>query len=364
MDLQNLRLYDFRNFSETDANFEKGINIFYGDNAQGKTNILEAIYFLTALKPVRAFREQELIKHDRSVAFLQGIFNTRAGPLKRQVKLYSDRKKEVREGEIIKTRLSELAKGLGVVYFSPDDLEIIKGQPSGRRKFIDNFIFQIRPGFYKYLQGYQRVLSQRNSLLKALKNNKKMMQTLDSWDEQLAEYGFQLINERFKLLQSLSNLAIKYFENFSHEGTVLKIKYVSSVNFTDTGSIKGELRKALTESRNKDILRSYTSVGPHRDDIEFLINGKNARLYGSQGQQRTVVLCLKFSQRDILSTIKGENPILLLDDVMSELDIYRRRLILEREDHQVFITTTDLNFIPDEIIKKSSLYSVKAGVLR
>ncbi|MDD4569540.1 MAG: DNA replication/repair protein RecF [Tepidanaerobacteraceae bacterium] len=364
MDLFNLRLYDFRNFSEIDVQFKKGINIFYGDNAQGKTNILEAIYFLVFLKSVRAFREQELIRHDRPLAFIKGMFNSRAGPVNRQVTVYRDRKKDVREGESLKTKWSDIATNLGAVYFSPDDLNLIKGEPSGRRKFIDNLIYQIRPGFYKYLRGYQRVLSQRNSLLKTLKNNGHIINTLDSWDEQLSEYGAQLINERLKVLYTISDLTLDYFKNFSREGTDLKIKYISSVDCSDPESLKKNFKKVLREHRDKDILRSYTSVGPHRDDLQFLIDGKNVKFYASQGQQRTIVLCLKFSQRDILHTVKSENPILLLDDVMSELDIHRRRLILEREDHQVFITTTDLKFIPDEIMNRSSLYSVKSGVLR
>jgi DNA replication and repair protein RecF len=364
MDLFNLRLYDFRNFSELDITLKKGINIFYGDNAQGKTNLLEAIYFITTLKPARAFREQELIRHDRPLAFLKGLFNTQAGPVNRQVTVYRDRKKKIIEGENVKTRWSELSPSISAVYFSPDDLDLVKGEPSGRRKFIDNLIYQVRPSFYKYLQGYQRVLAQRNTLLKTIKAKPNLVKTLDPWDEQLSEFGSQLINERLKLLQRISFLSEDYFKKFAREGTVLKISYRSEIDFSDPESIKRNFKNKLVACREKDILRSFTSVGPHRDDIDFFIDGKDVKQYASQGQQRLTVLCLKFAQRNLLYTERGEYPILLLDDVMSELDIHRRQLIMEREDHQVFITTTDLKFIPEEILEKSFLYSIKAGVLR
>jgi DNA replication and repair protein RecF len=364
MDLSNLRLYDFRNFTEFDVTFKKGINVFYGDNAQGKTNLLEAIFFITALKPARVFRERDLIRHDRPLAFLKGLFNTRSGPVNRQVTVYRDRKKQVQEGENIKTRWSELSPGISAVYFSPDDLDLVKGEPSGRRKFIDNLIYQLRPGFYKYLQGYQRVLAQRNTLLKTVKTKPNLAKTLDSWDEQLSEFGSQLINERLKLLKRISFLSEDYFKKYTREGSQLKISYRSEIDFSDPQLIKCNFKEQLAAVREKDIIRSYTSVGPHRDDIDFLIDGTYVKHYASQGQQRLTVLCLKFAQRNLLYTERGEYPILLLDDVMSELDTHRRQLIMEREDHQVFITTTDLKFIPEEILEKSSLYYLEAGVLR
>ena len=214
------------------------------------------------------------------------------------------------------------------------------------------------------MQGYRRVLSQRNSLLKTIKTNRRIIQTLDSWDEQLAEFGSQLIKERLKVLYKISALSIEYFKDFVGNDVDLRINYLNTIKSKDSKSLKQDFLEALKACREKDILRRYTSVGPHRDDIEFLIDGMNVRHYGSQGQQRILVLCIKFAHRNLLFREKGEYPILLLDDVMSELDSHRRRLILEREENQVFITTTDLKFIPDEILSKSTLYSVKNGVLR
>jgi len=364
MYLSNLRLYDFRNFSELDVTFNKGNNIFYGDNAQGKTNILEAIYFLSTLKPARAFREQELIRHERPLAFVKGVFDTAAGPVDRQITVYRDRKKTVQEGESIKTKWSELSPSISAVYFSPEDLNIVKGQPAERRRFLDNIIYQARPGFYKYLQGYQRVLTQRNILLKAIKSKPNLANTLDSWDEQLSGFGAQLICQRLKVLKQLATMAEDYFREFTGAAYSLKIIYKSEIDVGDMESVKQDFVKKLAASRKTDLQRSYTTIGPHRDDIDFLIEGKQVKSFGSQGQQRLVVLCLKFAQRNLLYAEKGEYPILLLDDVMSELDTYRRRLVLEQGNHQVFISTTDLNLLPENLLNKSSLFCVKAGSLR
>jgi len=364
MYLANLRLYDFRNFPELDVIFKNGINVFYGDNAQGKTNLLESIYFLTTLKPARAFREQELIRHERPLAFVKGIFNTESGNVDRQVTIYRDRKKTVQEGESIKTRWSELFPGVSAVYFSPNDVEIVKGQPAGRRRFIDNIIYQARPRFYKYLQGYQRVLIQRNMLLKTIKSKPTLEKTLEPWDEQLSEFGAQLICQRLKVLGRLSVMAEDCFREFAGAGQNLQIRYHSEIDISDMESIKEDFKKKLAACRKRDLQRSYTTVGPHRDDIDFFIGGKHVKQYGSQGQQRLVVLCLKLAQRNLLYAETGEYPILLLDDVMSELDNHRRRLILEQENHQVFITTTDLKLLPKSLLTRSSLYSVKAGELR
>ena len=364
MYLANLRLYDFRNFPELDVTFENGINVFYGDNAQGKTNLLEAIYFLSTLRPARAFREQELVRHEKPLAFVKGMFSTAAGPVSRQVTVYRDRKKTGQEGETVKTKWSELSPSICAIYFSPDDMDIIKGQPSDRRRFIDNIVYQVRPAFYKFLQQYQRVLLQRNMLLKAVKSKPNLARTLDSWDEQLSEFGAQLMRVRLKVLKQISAMAENYFSDFTNYKQSLKINYKSEIDISNPMAIKEDFKKKLAACREKDVQRGYTTVGPHRDDIDFLIEGKLAKYYGSQGQQRLIVLCLKFAQRNLLYNERGEYPILLLDDVMSELDIHRRQLIFEQQNHQVFITTTDLKLLPEYISKRSSLYCIEAGALR
>lgn len=363
MDLQHLRVYDFRNFSELETNFSKGINVFCGENAQGKTNLLEAIFFLISLKPARAFKEQELIRYGKSRAFVKGLFGTKTGPVERQITLYENRKKVVKENEVAKARWQDLSTDIDGVYFSPEDLNLVKGEPSGRRKFLDMAIYQTRPGFFKYLQGYHRVLSQRNALLKDIRKAPSLKTTLDSWDEQLSNLGALFIIERLKVLQKIAELGINFYDSFTSGASKLNMIYQSTISYKNTETLKEDFIKSLRINREKDLYRCYTTIGPHRDDVKFLIDDKDARHYASQGQQRLITLCLKFAQRELLFMEKGEYPILLLDDVMSELDTQKRRLILEREDHQVFITTTDLRLIPQEILDKSSIYTIKSGVL-
>ncbi len=362
--LKALRLYNFRNFKELDTNFDAGINIFYGDNAQGKTNLLESVFFLAGLRPLTNVPDADLIKHDTSAGYVRGIFNTRSRSVEREVAVYSDKRKIIKEEGIVKNKRSELSNNIATVFFSPDDLSLIKGEPSGRRRFIDSVIYHARPFYYKYLNGYYRVLSHRNTLLKSLKKNASNTVSLDPWDEQLSEFGTQLIKERIKFIEKISAISVDFFSEFTGGVSRLSLKYACSIDCSRPDKIKQLFLKSLKEHRNTDIIRTYTTVGPHRDDIIFEIDGRDARFFGSQGQQRLMVLCLKFAQRHIIHIESGEYPILLLDDVMSELDSTRRSLILKNESHQVFITTTDIKFIPDNILKKSAVYHVVNGELR
>ncbi|RKL64528.1 DNA replication/repair protein RecF [Thermoanaerobacteraceae bacterium SP2] len=363
MYLSHLRLFDFRNFKELDVSFSPGINILYGDNAQGKTNLLESIFFLSNLRSERAVRDQQLIMYTRPLAFLRGVFETCAGPVEREVTVYSDKKKVVKEGGNQKNRWSEICEDISAVFFSPDDLNLIKGEPSLRRKFLDTVIYHIKPGYIKYLQVYYRVLAHRNTLLKAVKKNPSLSDNIDPWDLQLCDTGSRIFTERLKFLERIGPDILEIFKKFTGGNTDFKINYINSVNFMSRDSIRQDFLKTLKGSREKDIARSFTTCGPHRDDIQFLLDGHDARFFGSQGQQRMLVLCLKMAQAKILFRERGEPPIMLLDDVMSELDLTRRKLIVENHGSQVFITTTDLKFIPDEILAKSKLYQVRAGSL-
>lgn len=363
MFLSNLRLVDFRNFRELEVSFSRGINILYGDNAQGKTNLLESIFFLSNLRSERSTRDQQLIMHNKPMAYIKGIFDTGSGPVEREIILYSDRKKIVKEGGDQKKRWSQLCEDISAVFFSPDDLNLIKGGPSLRRKFLDYLIYQLKPGYVKYLQVYYRVISQRNVLLKSVRKNPSLSDSIDPWDLQLCDAGSRILAERLKIIEITDKYIREIFNRFYGEGPVLNIKYISSVNIEDRDTIRRDFLKALKDAREKDISRAFTVNGPHRDDILFLLDGHDARIFGSQGQQRLLALCLKIAQAGILAREKGESPIMLLDDVMSELDFARRKLIIESNDSQVFITTTDLNFIPDELLSKSKLYRVRAGSL-
>jgi len=363
MYLSSLRLVDFRNFKELEVSFSNSVNILYGDNAQGKTNLLESIFLLSNLKSERAVRDQQIIMHAKPLAYLKGVFVTGAGPVEREIILYTDRKKIVKEGGNQKNRWSQMCEDISAVFFSPDDLRLVKGEPSFRRKFLDNMIYQIKPGYIKYLQVYYRVMSQRNTLLKSVKKNHSLSNIIDPWDLQLCDVGSRILAERLGFIETNGPDIHGIFNRFTGGRPGLSINYVSSINFESRDSIKQDFLKALKNAREKDVARAFTGSGPHRDDIFFLLDGHDARFFGSQGQQRLLVLCLKMAQAGILAREKGEAPIMLLDDVMSELDLARRKLIMENHGSQVFITTTDLKFIPDDILSKGSMYQVKAGAL-
>ncbi|MDI3480862.1 MAG: replication and repair protein RecF [Tepidanaerobacteraceae bacterium] len=363
MFLSSLRLVDFRNFKELEVSFSKGINIFYGDNAQGKTNLLESIFFLSNLRSEKAVREHQLIMHNKPLAYIKGIFNTGSGPVEREIILYSDRKKVVKEGGEQKSRWSDLCEDLSAVFFSPDDLNLIKGSPSLRRKYLDYLIYQLKPVYMKYLHTYYRVVSQRNVLLKSIKKNPSLSDSIELWDVQLCDAGSRILEERLKLIEVVNDYMRKLFNGFCGENPVLNVKYISSVSIESRDTIKRDFLKALKQEREKDISRAFTANGPHRDDVIFLLDGHDARFFGSQGQQRLLALCLKKVQAGILAREKGEFPIMLLDDVMSELDSSKRKLILGNTDSQVFITTTDLSFIPQDMKLKSKLFKVKDGSL-
>lgn len=358
MELEKLRFFDFRNFKNLDLSFKKGLNIIYGKNAQGKTNILEGIYLLCNFKPIVATREVELIRQQQPLAYIKGVFKSETGALEREITLFRDKKKIVKESGKKIHRLSEVRPDINAVFFSPDDINIIKGEPGLRRKYLDDILYQVRPSHYKYLQNYYRVLSQRNNLLKLIKKDRKLINTLDSWDEQLAGFGDRFVKERLKLLEVISNKVRELFLKFVEKQAKINIKYISSVRAKGIQSYKNDFRQLLISNRNTDILRSYTTIGPHRDNIIFYIDDLDARYYASQGQQRLLTLCLKFAQRDILKDFTGVYPLMLLDDVMSELDYDKRKAILEEKQQQIFLTTTDLIHIPEEDLNNAHTFHI------
>lgn len=364
MKLSKLRLYDFRNFEKLDIEFESGLNILYGDNAQGKTNVLESIFFLSNFEPAIASREAQLIRFGRPLAYLKGIFETDTGFIEREITLYKNKKKIVKEQGKKVNKRDEIISDIKTVFFSPDDLKIVKGEPQIRRKYLDMILYQARPALYKYLKSYYKVLSQRNMLLKSIKRNPKLINTLDPWDKQLSKFGALLIKERLKILKKLSRMVKKLFLRYTQGRSNLDIKYLSSVKISNLKNFDQEFLNLLKDKRSTDVMRTYTSIGPHRDDIQFLIDGIDARYFASQGQQRLITLCLKFTERDFIKEIYGTPPILLLDDVMSELDILRRRLILEDKKQQVLLTTTDFGQFPDDILKNSKTLKISSNVLR
>ncbi|KXG76372.1 DNA replication and repair protein RecF [Fervidicola ferrireducens] len=366
MHLEKIRLVNFRNFKELEADFSKGLNVFFGDNAQGKTNLLEAIYFLCNLRPMRTSKEQHLIFFDETKAYLKGVFSTSSGPIDREIWLNTGEKKKVRECGVEKKRFSELFWQIHAVFFSPDDLSLVKGKPAERRRFLDLVISRLKPQYGRYLAEYNRALFQRNILLKQLRHDRTLVSALEVWDEQLSELGAAILRARMAFLEKLYPWVKKYYLYFSRDERQLEVKYENSSFSADVlpDSFREAFSLALRKSLPQDLKSGFTQVGPHRDDLQFLLGGRDLRYFGSQGEQRTLCLSIKFAERRMFFEVTGISPILLLDDALSELDINRRKWILEEEEvWQVFVTTSDLSAIPEDVLKKASVFRIKAGVL-
>ena len=349
MKVNKIILGNFRNYINLTLNFTQNINIFIGENAQGKTNILEAIYYAAMGHLHRTNTDAELIRWQQDSASISIFFSRLNVENNLLFKFKVNQKKEIITNSYT-IKSNELIGLLNVVLFSPEDLMLIKGMPNMRRRFLDIEISQISPVYYKQLLKYNRIVSQRNTLLKKIRENKEKPEMLDAWDEQLAIVGSQIVKKRYiviKKLAMLANLMHRKITNNKENLTVIYHKH--GIDGTDIESLAEEYKCKLVESRQNDIWRGSTSVGPHRDDLIMSVNGVNLRTYGSQGQQRTGVLALKLAELEFIKSEAGEYPILLLDDVMSELDASRREHLIGfiQDRIQTFITATEEKYFPD-----------------
>ncbi len=346
MHLASLALHDFRSYSDITLSFVPGLNVLFGDNAQGKTNLLEAIYFLATGRSHRTVRDQELIREGRSSLQARAAVMRQTGELSLEVSLGHDSRKQLKLNGIPERKISRLIGRLATVFFSPDDLNLLKGAPAGRRRFLDVELSQISETYLHYLMTYNRVLAQRNTLLKGDEVDASL---LDVYDQQLLSAGTQLVARRAAAIERLAPLAADYHRMFAEGKETLRLAYQSqgaeAGQTPDAQEVTERLWSQMQQRRREEIRRQMTLVGPHRDDIGFWISERDARLYGSQGQQRTAVLALKLAELEFMAAELGENPILLLDDVASELDPNRRHYLLNavQEGVQTFITCTDLN---------------------
>lgn len=353
MIIKKIVLENFRNYSYQKIEFNDNINVFYGNNAQGKTNILEAVYFCALGRSFRTFKENELIRFNEDNAKILIDFEKRSRENKIEILLNKNTKKTIKVNDIKINKNSELVGNLNLVIFSPDDIIILKQAPSLRRKFLDILISQLKPNYLHTLTEYNKVLDQRNAYLKT-----KNTETIDIWDEQLAKYAEKIFEYRKTYIQKLQEKMEQLHPALTNGKEEIKIKY--KTGFTN----KEEFLLKLKSNISNDLYKGYTHDGIHRDDFEILINNNILNLYGSQGQHRTAVLSLKIAELDIIQEEIGESPILLLDDVMSELDIERINSIFNIvKDYQVFITCTDVNSILkfDCLTKNIKLYNIKGG---
>lgn len=345
MKINRLEAENFRNLKNTAVDFE-GVNIIYGENAQGKTNLIEALYLFTGSKSFRGTRDSDLICFEKEKARLKIDFES--GGREQTAQITIDAKKTASLNGIKKKSASQLGDEIKAVVFSPSHLMMIKGGPLERRKFIDDALCQIKSNYYNVLKNYGRALQQRNIVLKDISLSADLRSMLYVWDAALAKEGAKIIYQRSKYTEALLPYVREIFSGLSAGTENIDIKIAGEFDYSGVSQKEAEekLLKIFNENQNTDILNRITKAGPHRDDIDILINGKSARLYGSQGQQRSCVLALKLAEASLLRDKTGIQPVALLDDVMSELDEKRQDYILNHiKDWQVFITCCDAQSI-------------------
>lgn len=357
MIVNNIEIKNFRNIEYADLCFCSGVNIIYGENAQGKTNILEALWLFTGTKSFRGTKDSDQIRFGEKKAVLKTDFV--AENRSQCAEIQFEDKKSVYLNEIKKSSITSLNGKYPAVIFSPEHLSLVKGGPYERRKFIDNALCQIKPSFNEFLTKYKKNLIQRNALLKKFKNNKNISVMLDIFEENLAHIGTKIIYQRKKYIEVLEKEAKEVYRGISSNKEDINIEYINENKITGKNEKETEkiFAEKLLKSRNEDILSGTTSIGPHRDDINIKVNGISARKFGSQGQQRSCVLSLKLGEAAVLKEKTGEQPVALLDDVMSELDESRQDYILHKiSGWQVFITCCE----PETILKLKDGKTFKA----
>ena len=343
MNVTRLNINNFRNIEHLEIEPDKGINIIFGENAQGKTNLIESIWLFSGFRSFRGSKDNDLIRFGQN--FLRTEMSFYGGNRDQDAKLIiSHQQKKILLNSVPLTAASKLIGNFNCVVFAPSYLSLVKGNPSDRRKFIDSALCQFRPYYAKLLTDYNKVLIQRNTLLKELKHNRTNYEFLEIWNEELAQKASLIINERVKYLKMLTETSSGIYLGLSRNKENLSLSYMMKVSANRYENIDVDvdidrMREILKQSENSDILYGTTNVGSHRDEINIKIDDFSAKSFGSQGQQRSAALALKLGEAEILKEITGERPVALLDDVMSELDVHRQDYILNHiRDWQVFIT--------------------------
>ena len=400
MYIEKLKLKNYRNYNEIEIDFDKNINIIYGNNAEGKTNLLESIYICCASKSHKNSKENEIIKFDESEAHIK-IFIKKENDknIVIDIQLNKDKKKGIAINKVKINKISEFLGIFNVIMFAPEDLNIIKEGPSIRRKFLDLEICQIDKLYISSLNNYNKTLNQRNALLKDINitspaNKNYLIDMLDAYDEKLVEYGTEIIIKRNKNIEKLAELIKDIHYKISDDKEELIIDYENDVwascansnvwasyassnvdancassnvwaSYASPEEIKKVFIKKLKETRDQDIKNQYTGVGPHRDDISFKIDDKDIRKFGSQGQKKTAAISLKLAELKIVRENINETPVLLLDDVFSELDETRQKLLVSNlKNIQTIITCTGIKKNIFDLLNPNKIFQVKNGTIK
>lgn len=355
MIIKYLELSDFRNYSEVHIDLSQNTNIFFGDNAQGKTNILEAVFLTGTTKSHKGSHDFEIISFGKEYGVIRALFNKNNIDYKVGIQLRRDKRKAISiNGSSVK-KAADLLGLINVVLFSPEDLSIIKSGPEKRRRFLDMTLCQIDKEYLFALSSYNKIINQRNKLLKNFNKRAEISDTLDIWDDQLINYGTKVIKKREEFIIDINNIINNIHCNLSGNKDRFIINYKKNIEESDY------FRK-IKENRERDIIYKNTSLGPHRDDIDFNLKDIDLKKYGSQGQQRTAALSLKLSEIEIIKKYTDDTPILLLDDVLSELDMNRQRYLLNNLGSiQTLITCTGLDEFVNNRFEINKCFKVSDG---
>lgn len=360
MYIESIELKDFRNYEDFSYGFDPGVNLIAGRNAQGKTNLIEGICLSSIGRSFRTVHDNELIRFGAEMAQVRVKAQKKYVSTKVEIRINKSSKKQIKKDGVLVHKTSQLIDNILIVVFSPDDLRIVKEEPEKRRKFIDRELAQIKPAYYQALAGYKKALLQRNTYLKEESIDFSL---LDLWNEQLVNYGSDLIRMRKDFVEKINVYSGRIHNSITAGRENLKVEYISNIPYCEDPADQREMfRKELREAQEKDVRLRTTSCGPHKDDLHFFLDGINVRYYGSQGQQRTCALSLKLAELDFIREETGEEAILLLDDVMSELDEERRKyLVRTLSGTQLFITMTDVD--PDilEMVGEAKIILIENG---
>ncbi|MDU6522412.1 DNA replication/repair protein RecF [Enterococcus devriesei] len=365
MRLNKLELRNYRNYSELSLAFPNRLNIFLGENAQGKTNLLESIYVLALTRSHRTSSEQELIGWHEDFAQIKGRIERGTSELELEL-LLTKKGRKSKVNHIEQKKLSSYIGQLNVILFAPEDLSLVKGSPQMRRRFIDMELGQINPVYLYDLAQYQQTLKQRNLYLKQLSEKKQTDEIyLDILTEQLVDFGSKVLANRLQFIKKLEYWSNDLHSKITNQKETLAIQYDASIPLESEAveAIRTVFMNELIKNRKREIFKGNTFLGPHRDDLIFMVNQQNVQTYGSQGQQRTTALSVKLAEIDLMKEETGEYPILLLDDVMSELDDSRQIHLLETIENKVqtFLTTTTLNHVKGKMTVHPDIFYVQQG---
>lgn len=357
MKITSLSVFNFRNWADGKIEFDEKINILVGNNAQGKTNLLEAIYFCCIGKSLRA-KDKELVQFEKENGKITLNFQRKFSKSKIEVYLFKKQKKTVKINGLPINRIGQLMGEINMIYFSPDELKLVKETPEDRRRFLDIHLSQMDKNYFYELGIYSKILNSRNKLIKNAKSKEELVDTLPIWNEKLSQSAAKIITKRLEFIEKLKPIVKSVHSFLSDNKEKIDISYSTNISLQD--DIKMQILQKLENDFEKECILGYTCTGPHRDDIKILLNGKDVKNFASQGQQRSCALSLKLSELELIKNQVGETPIILLDDVFSELDINRRQKLLEfTKDVQTIITCTDI----DKSVKNCKIIKINQGMV-